>query len=178
MFFNISNNKKSKKVEPSIFAAAPADPIPLLHMLKKNWDLVDFYSQKCMSTLFYLSRKRHRCHNFQYFAQNLQFFREKNTVYLPSLSDIDTIPDPNPASDRAGPGWGSRSDKIMPIQADLFPQHNLDGSSHSCQISSICLRGPIYPGKLSSDFSKEKLSYTLQSMIFILLAALQYLLQM
>ncbi len=39
-----------------------------------------FYSHQCQFTLFYLARHSHRCHNFQYFGQNLENFLEKSIL--------------------------------------------------------------------------------------------------
>jgi hypothetical protein len=40
-----------------------------LHMLENQENLLDFYSQRCRSTLCCLSSQRHRWHAFQYFGQ-------------------------------------------------------------------------------------------------------------
>ncbi len=54
-------------------------------------DLTQFYfcSQECQFTLFYLSRQRHRSHNFQCLSV------KKYTLVL-HLVEMDTDPDPNP----------------------------------------------------------------------------------
>ncbi len=42
------------------------------HVEKKPF--LYFVSQQCHPTLFYLSRQRHRCHNFHYFEHNIEIF--------------------------------------------------------------------------------------------------------
>ncbi len=52
------------------------------------------HSQQCQPTLFYLSRQRHRCHNFQCLDSILKFFQGKKYSLAFHLFDMDTDPDP------------------------------------------------------------------------------------
>jgi hypothetical protein len=42
------------------------DPSQSFTQVEKSETNFNFYSQHCQSTLFHLSRQRHRCHNVQY----------------------------------------------------------------------------------------------------------------
>ncbi len=50
------------------------------HMIYRRWNtriFFYFYSHHHQSTLFYISRQRHRCHNFQYFGHYFEIFWKK-----------------------------------------------------------------------------------------------------
>ncbi len=81
--------------------------------------------------MFYISRQRKRCHNFQYFGQKIEVFvKEVHSLAL-RLVEMDTDPDRQALDAKSVSG----SAKMMPIRPVPYPQHCNEVSSTTDKIN-------------------------------------------